>query len=54
MKASTLYNRRDFLKVTAKIKRPIIAGKISRKQVNPSFGLIIDQSKVAINSVSRR
>jgi hypothetical protein len=33
--------------VNPKIKIPIMAGKISKKQVNVSLGFIIDQKNVA-------
>jgi hypothetical protein len=36
----------NFLYVNTKITKPIKAGIISRKQVKPSAGLIIDQKKV--------
>jgi putative N-acetylmannosamine-6-phosphate epimerase len=45
--------KRNFLKVKAKIKNPIIAGIISRKQVNPSFGFITEATKEIVKMASR-
>jgi len=40
--------------VKAKIRNPIIAGMISRKQVNPSFGFITEANKEIEKMVMRK
>ncbi|KQB41322.1 hypothetical protein [Flavobacterium aquidurense] len=42
------------MKVKAKIIKPIIAGITSRKQVNPSFGFIIDAIKEIEKRLSKK